>query len=360
MAYKAPIWEDGKSPAISAENLNNLSQAAEGAQVLYGNSAPTSSTEGVVGQFYLVVVADANGNYALYQCVGISDSAYNWKLLGTTPVYAKVSNPVAEILGIPSGSSVEFALISNFAPIKIASYETAGAYEWTAPDLSDGKAYKIGVLVIGAGGSGGLAASATGSASQYATGGASGFSISMVCDVNPGDIKPLVVGAGGPAVTSTGYTDGKSGGTSSFDGATASGGEAGTAGNSSDLKSSGGQGSATSDPGEYGRAVAIYRHKAGSSPSCCFNPFEGTDILGSGGPAYQSGNNGSVFAYSGGKNPLTNKGGGDGVNGTIGKSATEPGCGGGAVAYATRGAKRTSGAGADGAVYIYFLGVTDE
>ena len=37
---------------------------------------------------------------------------------------------------------------------KIASYETAGAYEWEAPDLCDGQPYKIGVLVIGAGGGG--------------------------------------------------------------------------------------------------------------------------------------------------------------------------------------------------------------
>ena len=85
MAYKAPIWEDGKSPAISAENLNNLSQAAEGAQVLYGNSAPTSSTEGAVGQFYLVVVADSDGNYPLYQCVAIASGSYTWRRIILLP-----------------------------------------------------------------------------------------------------------------------------------------------------------------------------------------------------------------------------------------------------------------------------------
>lgn len=104
MAYKAPIWEDGKSPAISAENLNNLSQAAEDAQVLYGNSAPTSSTEGAVGQFYLVVVADSDGNYPLYQCVAITNGSYVWRDTRRIP------DSITSMLGIPAPGTINRAL----------------------------------------------------------------------------------------------------------------------------------------------------------------------------------------------------------------------------------------------------------
>lgn len=104
MAYKAPIWEDGKSPAISAENLNALSQTAEGAQVLYGNSAPTSSTEGAVGQFYLVVVADSDGNYPLYQCVSIANGSYVWRDTRRIP------DSITSMLGIPAPGTINSAL----------------------------------------------------------------------------------------------------------------------------------------------------------------------------------------------------------------------------------------------------------
>ena len=359
MAYKAPIWEDGKSPAISAENLNNLSQAAEGAQVLYGNSAPTSSTEGAVGQFYLVVVADANGNYALYQCVGISGSAYNWELLGTTPAYAKVSNPVAQTLRIPSGSSVEFALISNFAPIKIASYETAGSYQWTAPDLADGKAYKIGVMIIGAGGSGASASTSTKYA-QYGGGGASGYAKSHIETVDPGETKNLVVGKGGTSVGGSSAVNGKPGGTSSFDGIAVDGGAEGHLCNSN----SGGYGDRSigarcGNPfgaGSFGFELPYFNNSSSDStfddiPWMCFNPFEGVEILGSGGSATWDINS-TVTYKNGGKN-TDGKGGGNagnpGVNGEL------PGCGGGGTVNLKK-----SGAGADGAVYIYFLGVADE
>lgn len=241
---------------------------------------------------------------------------------------------------------------------KIASYEVAGSYQWTAPDLADGKAYKIGVLAIGGGGSGGIAQTATGSSAQQATGGASGYTRAIVLEVAPGDTKSLVVGAGGKAKTASMVSGGLTGGTSSFDGVTADGGSGGGGGASSVPSSNGGQGNSGTQYGEYGRIS--HANRDCSNPSCCFNPFEGTDILGAGGSVWQYKNNGNIEVYKGGKNPLTNKGGGDGINGTVGNPATEPGCGGGAVAYATSGANRTSGAGADGAVYIYFLGVVDE
>ena len=114
MAYQAPVWENGGSPAISAENLNAMSQALEGAQVLYGNSAPTSATKGAVGQYYLVVMSNSQGDYPLYQCVGISGGSYVWKLFEYTSKY--ISASVAQLLGLSQGATVDDALFVLGSP----------------------------------------------------------------------------------------------------------------------------------------------------------------------------------------------------------------------------------------------------
>lgn len=360
MAYKAPIWEDGKSPAISAENLNNLSQAVEGAQVLYGNSAPTSSTEGAVGQFYLVVVADSDGNYALYQCVAVSGSTYTWKSLGVSANSATISDIVAQVLGLPTGSTVAEALIAAPSPRKIASYETAGSYTWTAPDLNSGKSYKIGVFIIGAGAAGSAAASSS-SKSYYLPGGGSGFTMAIALIVSPGESKALVVGAGGTSpATTTFVSPSKSGGSSSFAGAVAGGGQVPVNSSSwTNAQTSLGSNDGTDEEGAFGGTPRDAYDKSGR-PDQCLNPFENTRIMGSGGGAHgtTTGN-----AFPGGKDPITGLGGGDGVyaNGVsvVGKPGTTPGSGGGA-AYSYGGPSASGGAGADGAVYIYFLGVADE
>ena len=85
-------------------------------------------------------------------------------------------------------------------------------------------------------------------------------------------------------------------------------------------------------------------------------------MLGGGGTAWSSDDD-AVAAYSAGKNPLTGLGGGSAAvsitGGATAEDATEPGCGGGGVVRRD-GYDGHSGAGADGAVYIYFLGVTAE
>ena len=136
MAYKAPIWEDGKSPAISADNLNNLSQAAEGAQVLYGNSAPTSSTEGAVGQFYLVVVADSDGNYPLYQCVAIANGSYTWRDTRRIP------DSITSMLGIPAPGTINRALnvLANVGNLHV--WERVQTYAEPVPEVPAG--YTLG------------------------------------------------------------------------------------------------------------------------------------------------------------------------------------------------------------------------
>lgn len=136
MAYKAPIWENGKSPAISAENLNNLSQAAEGAQVLYGNSAPTSSTEGAVGQFYLVVVADSDGNYPLYQCVAIKNGSYVWRDTRRIP------DATTSMLGIPAPGTINSALnvLANIGNVHV--WKRVQTYTDPVPEVPAG--YTLG------------------------------------------------------------------------------------------------------------------------------------------------------------------------------------------------------------------------
>lgn len=256
---------------------------------------------------------------------------------------------------------------------KIASYETAGSYQWTAPDLADGKAYKIGVMIIGAGGSGCADKTGTGS-SQYnhCSGGASGYSRAIAKEVSPGEVITLVVGKGGARVSdSTDRTVGKTGGTSSFDGVTALGGEGGdpvqdsgstavsvTLGACPGRSTHGGK-----RDGFFGMDrsdIDTYYDSYLGIPAQCFNPFEQKEILASGGGAYTA-KTSSGSAGKGGKNPLTGKGGGDGAYNISGNAtataATEPGCGGGS---ASASGTATSGAGADGAVYIYFLGVADE
>lgn len=138
MAYKAPIWEDGKSPAISAENLNNLSQAAEGAQVLYGNSAPTSSTEGAVGQFYLVVVADSDGNYPLYQCVAIANGRYTWRDTRRIP------DSITSMLGIPAPGTINRALnvLANVGNLHV--WKRVQTYADPVPEVPAG--YTLGAV----------------------------------------------------------------------------------------------------------------------------------------------------------------------------------------------------------------------
>ena len=130
MAYKAPVWEDGNSPAISAANLNDISQTLEGAQVLCGNNPPTSATEGAVGQFYLVVIADSLGNYPLYQCVGVSSTTYYWKLFEFASKY--VTAAVSNLLGLSANATVEDALLALGTPyagqgiLRVSCMDTSG------------------------------------------------------------------------------------------------------------------------------------------------------------------------------------------------------------------------------------------
>lgn len=50
--YTSPTWTDGTSPALSAANLQAMTDQIEDNQRLYGTVDPTSATQGALGQTY--------------------------------------------------------------------------------------------------------------------------------------------------------------------------------------------------------------------------------------------------------------------------------------------------------------------
>lgn len=107
----------------------------------------------------------------------------------------------------------------------MASFKTAGSFEWTPPDdlfYAGEDTAEIGVYIVGGGGGGG-AKRASGSYNQaYCAGGAAGYAKNVRLTVEKGKSYPVVVGVGGE-----GKSMGDAGGTSSFDGNTAAGGGGG-------------------------------------------------------------------------------------------------------------------------------------
>lgn len=303
------------------------------------------------------------------------------------------ATPNQVLAKIPPGINTGWKLLQ--------SYTTAGSFSWTAPALfGSGVKYKIGVLVIGGGGSGGAVSVARTRAdylnrfNSVASGGASGQTAALITEVTPNSNHAIVVGKGGEAgvvkssSSSSPYAQGSNGGTSSFDSVTALGGEGGN--------STGGEGTSnTVVAGGFGAQCSSYSytnynpsqlnknpfggtimsvnyhtsddsHFFGGIPSMCINPFENKLILGAGGWARTEGI--EATHGEGGKSPYQSTGtaGGDGNAEVTSSSISaqdggQPGCGGGAVAafgstVSTSRPAVTSGAGADGAVYIYVQG----
>ena len=329
----------------------------EGAIGTAANRAVFTGANGVLQAGSLPVSAGGTGRNTL------TAGAF----LRGTGTGAVTMTPAADVLGT-IGAAAPLAVNTGW---KLQfSRTTAGSFTWTAPDLFGGKVYKIGVLVIGGGGSGTASSYFTSSGNgRYASGGASGYAISFEMQVTPGTAYSGVVGSGGGAASSSsaGGTQGNAGGTSSFAGKTAGGGQgaprsqdygasgavggqcscfAGAA-ESETSKAYGGRNIRTSSSGGFGEGM----------PGCCFNPFENKQILGAG--ASISGGNANR-TVSGGKDPVNpSNGGGNAIVTTgsaTGGSGNQPGCGGGG-AISLNGATARSGGGAAGAVYIYVQGV---
>ena len=330
-------------------------------------------------------------------------------------------------LGAPSASSDAARLQEvnsilstvNGGWVLLDELATAGSGTWIAPDpFGDGQPYQIGVLVIGAGASGGAAAVVGASyARAAASGGASGRMTAFIMTVTPGQTINYVVGSkGARALAQAGdapldreqYTPGNNGGTSSFHGVTADGGEGGRA-STRDTSDSctadgarGGQCSryvSASRPddnidGAWGGEV-VNRNTStqnstisagfmfGFSAFDTWNPFECRKMLCSGGGASTEEVSMTAHEGAGGEDPISQIAGhgqakgGDGdsnfvLTASSGNSASAQGenavgvanGGGGATAaikytgsdgnWPT--ATANSGAGTDGAIWIYIQG----
>lgn len=286
----------------------------------------------------------------------------------------------------------------------LQEYTTAGTFQWIAPDVySDGQTYEIGVFIIGAGAGGGVRCyfSQTAMTDIAASGGASGYTTTDIRNVIPGTSFNVVVGAKGtPATISVsdganynGGAIGGAGGSSSFAGVIAYGGNPGTGVYPSNAGyiaagADGGQGSdLVVDSGGFGRdatgkgtsvnlflkAPAMGRSPivwmlsqsgiymgSESIPGMCINPFNGRAYLGAGGGVNvsSSGIVSSQTAPALGDRKSAGAGRGTNLRYTItGYDATSPGSGGGALAVTAASLSGavtlTAGAGAPGAVLLY-------
>jgi hypothetical protein len=310
----------------------------------------------------LITVKDTNGDtHQVYpitkdECVTLSDS-------------------VLASYGLAAGSKADEVLgkLATALPwVLIDTFDGAGAFTWTVPDIyGNGLPYEIGAFLIGGGGSGAAAGYDTTPGFRAVSGGASGYTTQVKMTVTPNDVLNGVVGAGGTSVTSTfnASVSGNAGGTTSFNGATALGGGGGkTGGNKLAAGADGGQGSdaVSSDgglnaiaPKEGGttngavstNAAGVYGGRTNSLMA--FNPFDMKWYLGAGGGAraalsqttgtIQAGGKAGAAAASTSSSTVT------------AESATGYGNGGGGACVELAGTSPTvnSGAGSAGAVLIY-------
>ena len=274
----------------------------------------------------------------------------------------------ASALGLPNTAvpddvfgALTGSLKSHWEFIECLSNLNSMSGTWTAPDLFDGNNYDLGVYEIGGGGSGALCVNTSGN--SWAAGGASGYGKNFIIgNVTPGTQFSYVIGAGGAARTTTSAvaTGGNSGGTTSFNNVSVSGGMGGQAvsNNAGVQGSSGGQGS---DAGAnifqnnralYGCCQTNDNNEEGASGGLSQSPREGQNqfnpnmiTLSAGGFA-----NGYMGRY---QTILAMPSGAKGGNGSNnGEDATGYGNGGGAgVSRSSQ--TRKSGAGSDGAIFLY-------
>lgn len=182
--------------------------------------------------------------------------------------------------------------------VNIFAYWTPGPFTWTAPDLFWGTPYRVGVLVVGAGGSG--AALTNTSIYKGASGGASGYIETDIIWVTPGQTYSGVVGLQGAPVTAVGDSngsvmEGNNGGSSSFNGLVAKGGGGGHINASGALYSNGAEGAQCSSVvmcncNPFGGTIVPLRETTSSSyrdyvsgkPVACYDPFRCKSILATG------------------------------------------------------------------------------
>lgn len=167
------------------------------------------------------------------------------------------------------------------------AYTRAGTYtDFVVP----ANVFQIGLMVVGAGGSGAMATPNNG---YVATGGGGGGFAFGILDVTPGQVLPTItVGAGGAALITVSGVNGNAGGTSSFgtivtctgggggntsavktDAAGGVGGTATVTGLRNSVASTGGRG------GNITSTSANYKVTGGGAPGGFFNSGNGGDIV---------------------------------------------------------------------------------
>lgn len=134
-----------------------------------------------------------------------------------------LTSTTAQSFGLSASATPDevFQIISQYCWRLIASYKTAGSFQFTVPD----GVTEIGVYMVGGGGSG-ASGGLTSSQAFVATGGAAGYGGNFIFQVTPGQIISGIVGAGGGSVSQ--MNNGKTGGSTSFNNITVSGGSGGS------------------------------------------------------------------------------------------------------------------------------------
>lgn len=313
-----------------------------------------------------------------------------------------LSSSTKGILGLAEDAVPDDAFMALKRWVPLAEYNVAGAYTFTVPEDVD----ELGVLVLGGGGSGGVAflkGTSTNGNTYYgaATGGCSGAIVQKVLSKAKGEFSSgaelaVVVGAGGVGVTKTtgvnggsGVSAGNAGGSSSFAGITAIGGGGGKGFINSNPTGAGGNTNTTEVGGQISdmvhgnvaKAIAMLRNREApyglsdylhghssdmniwepcGSGERAVNEFDIFDLhiyCGAGAGAYfAAGIDGTTQIMAerakgrAGKSIISTY---DGA--VIAETATAPGDGGGAAVKAndSNTYPATSGAGADGLVLVY-------
>lgn len=206
-------------------------------QIIAAIAEATGNTPTNIDDAFITKIRETNKNAALKFWFG-TVAEYNalTEKDGAT-IYIKSDDDIDEIIDKIANDvkEIEETLSTDLTeaigkPWKLVKkYTAAGSYTWTCPE--DGEYV---ALIVGGGGSGGCIASLTDDESVYviAEGGSAGQRNYYRGQIAANDKIALVVGAGGASVTVNSDSgnmnpNARSGGTSSFNGVTATGGEGG-------------------------------------------------------------------------------------------------------------------------------------
>jgi hypothetical protein len=193
----------------------------------------------------------------------------------------------ATYIGSAGASGV---VIINYSIETVEVFSKPGSTTWTAP----ANVSSVEVLVVAGGGGASGADYATGGGG----GGAGGVLYNSAYTVTPGNSYSVVVGTGGASVTGT--TAGNSGGNSTFDTITATGGGrgAGYSGNAAGTGGSGGGGTWTQNAGAAGTAGQGFAGGAATDGNRTGGGGGGAGGVGNAGSNTQAGQGGPGVLYS--------------------------------------------------------------